>query len=90
MLSKRLFSAARSNDNTVVQKILEINRHLIFEVDDRGQTLIHVAVRREYSELLLYLLLLHGPKNQRDKIGLRPLDIATQNGSQEIVKVISP
>lgn len=84
---KDLFAAVRKNCVNIVQKIIENDRLLMFEVDQRGQTGMHVALRRGFHNIASFMVLKKGPINKVDNRGCRPIDIAVQNSDIEMCRV---
>lgn len=71
-----------------IQSLLTADRSLLFAVDEKGQTLIHLAVRRGCFEATLLLLVMQGPKNMPDKAGYRPIDFAVTTQQTDMVKLL--
>ena len=71
-----------------IQFLLTDDRSLLFAVDEKGQTLIHLAVRRGCYEATLLLLVMQGPKNMPDKAGYRPIDFAVTTQQTDMVKLL--
>ena len=81
-------TACRKNDVCRVRDMVKVDRLVMFEVDHKGQTGLHIALRRGFTDIAVYMILEKGPINKPDNRGIRPIDIAIQNKDIDISHVL--
>lgn len=88
-LQRNALHWAVEKNNRKVAFILVNHGININEVDNKGQTPLHIACKHENSRRMLLLLLDEGAQlNVTDKQGYTPLMIATINGHIELIKIL--
>ena len=90
---KVFFNAVRINNLPLVEKLLRKTPLLALEVNEKMQTVLHVAVRKKKLALMVqYLLDLdcsHILLKTKDITGKTPLEVAEASGHKEIIVKIS-
>lgn len=86
-ISQTITEATLSNDTKFMVKYYQADGDCFF-VDDRQQTLLHLATRNKNKEAVELLLLIGLDPNQGDKYEETPLHIASYMGSIEIATVL--
>ncbi|MFT4314720.1 MAG: FxSxx-COOH system tetratricopeptide repeat protein [Wolbachia pipientis] len=94
----KLFLAIREHrtDNPQLNKISEIERLLTqvqnindIDLNDGGNTLLHVAVSKDHQDIIELLLNVSGiDQNIKNKDGKTPLDIAKQSNKEKIIQIL--
>lgn len=86
-LTKAFFSAIRKNSKEIVQRMVRSDRLLLFSVNHKNETGLHMALRRGFTDIAAFIVIEKGPINKVDDRNSRPLDIAIQNNDLNIVQV---
>ena len=86
------FNAVRKNNLQLVKKLLRNSPLLALEVNDRMQTVLHVAVvRKNLLKMVVFLLELDCSSillKSKDISGKTPFQLATDLGDKEILQAI--
>lgn len=88
-LSKDFFGAVKRDNKSLVQRLVQHNRQLLFALNDFGQTALHVAAKRGLDSIAAFLILEKGPINLLNSNRQRPIDIAVQTQNLDLAKVIT-
>jgi ankyrin repeat protein len=80
--------ALTMNNITELHQMIQADRSIIFVLDEKGQTLLHLAIRWNCYEAALLILLFQGPKNMPDNSGYRPIDLAVSNQGLDISRLL--
>eukprot|EP01155_Anaeramoeba_flamelloides_P023544 Anaeramoba_flamelloidesa807767_185.p2 GENE.a807767_185~~a807767_185.p2 ORF type:complete len:130 (+),score=15.86 a807767_185:135-524(+) len=72
----------------MIEYLLKNSRKTINEKDDLGYTPIHLAVRKNETDIIKYLLKYNPDLNTMDKFGDTPLIDSARNNNIEVVKLL--
>ena len=70
-----------------MQELALKHRELIFQIDDFGQSPLHVAAKRRLDEIAAFIVIENGPINLMNSSGQRPIDVAIKTENVDLVKV---
>ena len=86
MVDRSIFDLIREDNS--LEKISRLKEIKLDEVNDEGQTALHLAVLNNKLEIVAFLLQLGMNPNQKDNNQLSPLIAAAANGLEEIFQVL--
>lgn len=86
--SLRFLMACRSGDTQEVLRYLQLDRWLVLEIDNVGQTGLHWAARRNCSDLVEVLVQAGSYIDARDSLGRTPLFLASKSSNLAAVRFL--
>ena len=86
--SKAFFEAVKFSNYDRIERLLAIDRFLVFQYDECKQTGLMWAAKRNNTEMVKYLCEKHSRVNFRDICGRTALLFATRSGNLAMVKTL--
>ncbi len=84
----RIHDAVKRGDTAEVRRILEVNPELVAELDDKGNTPLHLAASRGAVEMIEVLIGNGADVDAKTKRGVTPLLRATSLGNADAVSML--
>ena len=79
-----------THDLSEIKKLVHDNPNLVFNKDESGDTLLHLAAKSDQEDVAEFLLANKAEVNAKDNMGLTPLHFAAIAGQTTIAECCSP